>query len=219
MKIFNFPSAENINSSENLSLLESLVKRAMDIIIAIIGLIISMPLFVIAAVLIRLDSLGPVLIKQVRAGKNGKQFQLLKFRTMIVGANEETHKVLKKNPLKILLLKNPNDPRVTKIGKFLRRWSIDELPQLWNVLSGEMSLVGPRPEETWIVELYNDEQMQRLTIKPGLTGPMQVNGRAELDIEERLTLELDYIYNFSLWKDVRILLKTIPAVISGKGAY
>jgi lipopolysaccharide/colanic/teichoic acid biosynthesis glycosyltransferase len=191
----------------------------MDIIIAVLGLIISLPVFVIVAVLIRIDSPGPILIRQERVGRDRASFRLLKFRSMIVGAEEEIVNLLGVNPLKRSTLKIPDDPRVTKVGKFLRRWSIDELPQLWNVLSGDMSLVGPRPEETWIVELYNDQQRQRLTMKPGLTGPMQVSGRGALDMEARLALELEYINNFSIWKDIKILIKTIPVVISGKGAY
>jgi lipopolysaccharide/colanic/teichoic acid biosynthesis glycosyltransferase len=117
------------------------------------------------------------------------------------------------------VFKVPNDPRVTRAGRFLRRWSVDELPQLWNVLCGQMSLVGPRPEESWVVAQYNDRQRSRLSIKPGLTGPMQVNGRGNLDMEARLALELDYIQNYSIWRDLGILLKSLPAILSGKGAY
>ncbi|RLC77247.1 MAG: undecaprenyl-phosphate glucose phosphotransferase, partial [Chloroflexi bacterium] len=115
--------------------------------------------------------------------------------------------------------KRPNDPRVARVGRFLRRWSLDELLQVWNVLKGEMSLVGPRPEEVRIVRLYNDWHRRRLAVKPGITGPMQVSGRGDLPLDERVRLELDYIENYSLWKDMIILLRTIPAVISGRGAY
>jgi len=203
----------------SLSPIEILAKRVMDVIIAGFGLLISFPILVIVTVFIRFDGPGPVLIRQERVGKDHIPFRFLKIRSMFVGADEEVQKILGVNPLKSSTLKKPDDQRVTHVGKFLRRWSIDELPQLWNVLSGDMSLVGPRPEETWIVELYNDEERQRLTMKPGLTGPMQVGGRAELDMEARLALELEYINNFSLWKDIKILLKTIPVVISGKGAF
>ena len=123
------------------------------------------------------------------------------------------------NPLKGPAVKLPHDPRITRLGRWLRRWSIDELPQLWNVLRGEMSLVGPRPEEPRIVALYNDWHRQRLGVKPGLTGPMQVNGRGQLSLDERVRLELDYIENYSIWCDVEILLRSIPVVISGQGAY
>jgi lipopolysaccharide/colanic/teichoic acid biosynthesis glycosyltransferase len=112
-----------------------------------------------------------------------------------------------------------DDPRVTQVGRFLRRTSLDELPQLWNVLVGEMSLVGPRPEEMRVVRLYNDWHRQRLAVKPGITGPMQVNGRAELSLDERVRLELDYIRHYSLWKDICILARTAVAVVSGRGAY
>lgn len=203
----------------SISPVERFLKRMMDVVIAAIVLIITLPLMIIVAVVIRVDNPGPVIIRHERVGKDYTQFLLYKFRTMFLGTKEEIHQVLGINPIKNAMLKNPDDPRVTKNGKFLRRWSLDELPQLCNILSGEMSLVGPRPEETWIVDQYNDEQRQRLSMKPGLTGPMQVSGRGSLDMEARLDLELEYIDNYSIWKDIKILLKTIPAVISGKGAY
>lgn len=202
-----------------MSSVERFVKRVMDIVIAISSLIILLPIFGIIAVMIRIDSPGPILIRQKRAGKNGKSFQLIKFRSMFVGADEDIRKVLGGNPIKSSSLKLHDDPRVTHTGRVLRRWSLDEFPQFWNVFCGDMSIVGPRPEETWIVELYNDQQLQRLTVKPGLTGPMQISGRGELDMDVRLALELNYIKNFSIWNGIKILLKTIPVVISGKGAY
>lgn len=212
-------STDCLDPSRSLSPVERFVKRVMDVIIAISGLIISLPVLGIVAVIIRIDSPGPVLIRQERVGKNGKSFQLLKFRSMFVGADKDIRKVLGVNPIKSSSLKIQDDPRVTHAGRVLRRWSIDEFPQFWNILCGDMSIVGPRPEETWIVELYNDEQLQRLTVKPGLTGPMQISGRGELDMDARLVLELNYINNFSIWNDIKILIKTIPVVISGKGAY
>jgi lipopolysaccharide/colanic/teichoic acid biosynthesis glycosyltransferase len=117
------------------------------------------------------------------------------------------------------VFKIPNDPRVTRVGHYLRRWSLDEIPQLWNVLKGEMSLVGPRPEESWIVDKYDDRQRGRLVVKPGLTGPAQIAGRGDLNMEQRLELELDYIVNCSIWRDFSIMLKSVPAVLSGRGAY
>ena len=125
--------------------------------------------------------------------------------------------MLHKSQLTGPAFKIPNDPRVTRVGRFLRRWSLDELPQFWNVLKGEMSLVGPRPEELRIVELYNDYQRQRLMVKPGMTGPMQVNGRGGLDFDQRLQLELNYLRNYSLLEDFKIILKTFSAVFSGEG--
>ncbi len=138
---------------------------------------------------------------------------------MINGAENYIEKVLENNPSDGLVYKRSTDPRVTRVGRFLRRWSFDEIPQFWNVLRGEMSLVGPRPEETWVVLQYNDQQRQRLAVKPGLTGPMQVGGRGELDMNERLALELVYIKDYSIWKDLTIIIRTIPAMISGKGAF
>jgi len=173
----------------------------------------------IAAVAIKLDSSGPVIFSQERAGENGVPFRVFKLRTMILGAEGRVDEVLAQNSLTGPVYKIPNDPRVTRVGKLLRRWSFDEIPQFWNVLRGEMSLVGPRPEETWVVSQYNDQQRQRLAVKPGLTGPMQVGGRGELDMDERLALELDYIKNYSVWADLTIIFRTIPAMISGKGAF
>ena len=212
-------STDYSEPSRNLSPFENFIKRAMDIIIAITSLIISLPILVIVAIIIPIDSSGPVLIRQERVGKNGKSFQLIKFRSMFLGADKDIRKVLGVNPNQISSLKKQDDPRVTHAGRVIRRWSIDEFPQFWNVLCGDMSIVGPRPEERWIVELYTKEQLQRLTVKPGLTGPMQISGRGELDMDARLVLEMDYINNFSIWNDIKILIKTIPVVISGKGAF
>jgi lipopolysaccharide/colanic/teichoic acid biosynthesis glycosyltransferase len=117
------------------------------------------------------------------------------------------------------VFKVPDDPRITPVGRLLRRWSIDELPQFWKVLIGTMSLVGPRPEETWVVAQYNDDERLRLAVKPGMTGPFQIAGRGSLNMEERLALELAYIQDYSLWRDVEILAKTLPAVLRGEGAF
>lgn len=212
-------SSDFHGDSERLSLVDRIVKRVIDIVLAISSLLISLPIFAVVAVTIRIDSPGPILIRQKRVGKNGELFYLLKFRSMFADAEKNTHNVLGNNPIKTSSLKVQDDPRVTPAGRVLRRWSIDEFPQFWNVLCGDMSMVGPRPEERWIVELYNDVQMQRLKVKPGLTGPMQISGRGELDMDARLALELNYIDNFSIWNDLIILIKTIPALISGKGAY
>jgi lipopolysaccharide/colanic/teichoic acid biosynthesis glycosyltransferase len=197
---------------------ERAIKRLIDFVGGFIGLVLSTPLLAIAAVAIMLDSRGAAFFVQKRAGEFGKPFRVIKLRTMVLGADELVNEVMEKNILKGPVYKIPNDPRVTRVGRFLRRMSMDELPQFWNVLKGEMSLVGPRPEELWVVEGYNDEQRHRLAVKPGLTGPMQVAGRGELDMDARLALEMDYIRNYSLWKDLRILSQTLPAVLSGKGA-
>ena len=144
---------------------------------------------------------------------------MIKLRTMVVGAESQVAQVLAANPLQGPVFKIPDDPRITRVGRYLRRLSLDELPQLWNVLKGEMSLVGPRPEEGWIVEQYDDWQRARLAVKPGLTGPAQVAGRGDLDMNERLELELAYIRDYTILRDLVIMLRSVPAVISGRGAY
>jgi len=185
-----------------------IASRALDILAALIGLLVFALMLPFLALAILLDDGWPIFYTQARLGKGAKEFEMLKLRTMIKNAEADGKAQVAEE----------HDPRVTRVGRFLRRMSMDELPQFWNVLRGEMSLVGPRPEELWVVEGYNDEQRQRLAVKPGLTGPMQIAGRGELDMDSRLALEMDYIRNYSLWKDLRILLQTLPAVLSGKGA-
>ncbi len=195
------------------------IKRTMDIVGSVVGLVVAAPVILACAVAIELDSKGPIFFVQKRAGQNGQPFQMVKLRTMVKDAEEKLPELINLDELSAPAFKLEDDPRITRVGRFLRRTSLDELPQLWNVLKGEMSLVGPRPEELRVVRLYNDWHRQRLAIKPGLTGPMQVNGRADLDFDERVRLELDYIRNYSLWRDVVILAKTFVAVVSGRGAY
>ena len=206
-------------SRKGLNMSERVIKRVMDLAGAVVGLIISLPVIILAAVAIKLDSPGPIVFAQTRAGENGKPFCMYKLRTMVNGAEHKLADVIKENVLKGPAYKIPNDSRVTRVGRFLRRWSMDEIPQFWNILRGEMSLVGPRPEEVWVVGHYNDAQRQRLLVKPGLTGPMQVAGRGLLDMDARLELEMDYVENYSLWKDIQILVRSIQAVVSGKGAF
>lgn len=195
------------------------VKRTIDIMGSFAGLVISAPVMLASAVAIKLDSSGPVFFVQERAGQNGKPFRMVKMRTMVEDAEAQLPELVDLDELSPPAFKLEDDPRVTRVGRFLRRASLDELPQLWNVLKGDMSLVGPRPEELRVVRLYNDWHRQRLAVKPGLTGPMQVNGRADLDFDDRVRLELDYIHHYSLWRDVVILAKTVTAVVSGRGAY
>ncbi len=218
---FLFPPDLSGSPTPGLKIAERAVKRLIDIFGACLGLILSAPVILISMLLISLDSKGKVIYSQERAGENGKPFKLYKLRTMVDHAEDHLEELLGENDqnLNSPVFKIRNDPRVTRIGRFLRRWSLDETPQFWNILKGEMSLVGPRPEETWIVARYDDRQRQRLVVKPGLTGPMQISGRADLTLEERLTCELDYIKNFSIWKDFIILWKSIGVIISGKGAY
>ena len=195
------------------------LKRALDIVGALGGLIVGAPLMLLIALAIKLDSPGPIFFTQTRAGKDGAPFRILKFRSMVRDAETRLDAVIAQNRLPPPVFKIPNDPRVTRVGKVLRRFSLDELPQLVNVLKGEMSLVGPRPEETRIVALYDDWHRQRLAVKPGMTGPMQTRARGALSLDARVHLELDYIENYSLWRDFLLLCQTLPAVLRGDGAY
>jgi lipopolysaccharide/colanic/teichoic acid biosynthesis glycosyltransferase len=144
---------------------------------------------------------------------------MLKFRTMVPDAEVRVYELIRPDELDEPMFKIRDDPRVTRVGRFLRRWSLDELPQLVNVVRGEMSLVGPRPEELWLVERYGEAERFRLEMPPGMTGPMQVHGRGELTFQERLAVEREYVENYSLRKDLTILLRTGPAVVNGVGAY
>jgi lipopolysaccharide/colanic/teichoic acid biosynthesis glycosyltransferase len=195
------------------------VKRAIDVIGAAFGLLLSVPVVPIAAILIKLDSRGPVFFVQDRVGETGKIFKIYKLRTMVANADGLLDQLIDLESLDEPVFKLRDDPRVTRVGHFLRRWSIDELPQFLNVLKGDMSLVGPRPEQVRIVRYYNAWHRQRLRVKPGVTGPVQVNGRGDLSLEERVRLEVDYTHNYSLRRDLEILLMTIPAVIQGRGSY
>jgi len=202
-----------------LSPFNRVAKRVMDIVGALVGLILTAPVMAVMAVIIKLDSPGPVLFKQTRIGENGRSFRIVKLRSMVDGAEYRLPEIVNVEQLESPAFKVKDDPRVTRVGRFLRRTSLDELPQFWNVLAGDMSLVGPRPEEVCIVQKYNDWHRRRLAVKPGMTGPMQVNGRGDLPLDQRVHLELDYIEHYSLWRDVVILARTLPAWISGKGAY
>lgn len=195
------------------------LKRCMDIMGALIAIPLCAPLVVVTAILIKLDSKGPVLFMQLRSGVNGKVFKIYKLRTMVVNAEELLDQLIDLDALEEPMFKLKDDPRVTPLGRFLRRWSIDEMPQFYNILRGEMSLVGPRPEEARLAQRYNHWHRLRLLAKPGLTGPVQIGGRGDLCLEDRVRLEVDYICNYSIWKDIEILLKTVPAVIRGNGSY
>jgi len=196
-----------------------LVKRSMDIVGALVGLLVAVPLVIVAAIAIKLDSQGPVFYLQRRVGEHGCSFRIVKLRTMQIHAEERLGELIDLSALEEPVFKLADDPRVTRVGRWLRRYSVDEWPQFWNVLRGEMSLVGPRPEEERIVALYNDYQRQRLLVKPGVTGPMQVNGRGDLNLSKRMALELEYIEHYSLRQDIQILLQTVPAVVKGRGAH
>ena len=195
------------------------LKRCFDLVVASVLLVVTSPLFVGAALAIKLTSRGGVFYVQCRAGLHGRVFRMIKFRTMVSGADERVPDVVRIDGLADPMFKLRADPRVTRVGRFLRRWSLDELPQLLNVLRGDMSLVGPRPEETTLVDRYRPEHRFRLEAPPGMTGPMQVFGRGDLAWEERLAVEREYLENVSLGRDLHILLLTLPAVVSGRGAF
>lgn len=194
------------------------IKRTIDVVVAGFCLVAMSPFMLIAAVWIKLDSKGPVFFRQARVGKDGRKFSIYKLRTMVADAENQLDDLINLDSLDEPAFKILNDPRVTKSGRFLRRTSLDEVPQFINVLKGHMSLVGPRPEEEAVVVLYDERQRQRLSVKPGLTGPMQVYGRGSLSFEERLALERDYLDNLSVSVDLAILLRTPAAIIKGEGS-
>lgn len=195
------------------------IKRSMDLIVSVSMLTLTAPLLALAALAIRLDSPGPVFFRQVRVGREGGNFTMFKLRTMVADAEEQLDSLIDLDALDEPAFKITDDPRVTRVGRLLRRSSFDEVPQFINVLMGNMSLVGPRPEEEAVVALYDDRQRQRLRVKPGLTGPMQVAGRGGLTFEERLALERDYVDSLTITGDVKILLRTPRAVVRGDGAF
>lgn len=195
------------------------IKRFIDLTGSALGLIILSPLFLLTAVAIKLTSPGPVFYKQLRLGREEKPFTVYKFRSMRVGAEKEKTDLLEQNEARGPIFKMKDDPRLTPIGKFLRRASIDELPQLFNVFRGEMSLVGPRPPLPREVALYEDWQKKRLAVTPGITGLWQIRGRSLLPFDEMIKLDVYYQENWSLWLDFKILLKTIWVVLTGRGAF
>jgi exopolysaccharide biosynthesis polyprenyl glycosylphosphotransferase len=196
-----------------------LLKRAMDVVLASLALVLLAPLLLAIAVAIRLDTPGPALFRQRRAGRDGQPFTMLKFRSMVVDAEASLADLLDLDALADPMFKLREDPRVTRVGRLLRRTSLDELPQLLNVLAGSMSLVGPRPEEARLVERYGEAERVRVQMRPGMTGPMQVHGRGELTFAERVAIERAYVENHSLSRDVALLLRTAGAVARGRGAF
>jgi lipopolysaccharide/colanic/teichoic acid biosynthesis glycosyltransferase len=208
----------NINYSPTIGGLDYFAKRLLDLIGATAGLLFTLIAWPLLALLIKLDSQGPVFFKQDRVGERGQLFTMIKFRTMRVGAAEQWPELVTTLGLSEPVLKLDDDPRLTGVGRFLRRWSLDELPQFWNVLTGHMSLVGPRPEEPRVVAHYTDRHRRRLAVKPGMTGPMQIDARADLTLDERVDLELHYIEHYSIGRDLSILWRTIPVIVRGRGA-
>ena len=194
-------------------------KRVLDLVLTLVAGTLVLPLIPLIALAIRLDSPGPVLYRSIRLGRHGRPFVFYKFRSMVVGAHESARYVRHLNESEGPVFKSALDPRVTRVGRFLRRTSIDELPQLMNVLRGDMTLVGPRPPIPEEVEAYAPWQRLRLDVKPGLTCLWQVSGRSKLGFEEWMRLDIQYIQNMSLSTDLKILMRTIPAVLSREGAY
>jgi len=194
-------------------------KRVLDLTLSVVGLIIISPLLLIVAIIIKSFDRGSVLFTQKRIGQNNKEFNVYKFRTMYEGSHEQRARVMAETNKDPRLAKDPQDPRITKPGSFLRRWSIDEIPQIINVLKGEMSLVGPRPPLAEEVNQYEKSETRRLLVKPGLTGLWQVSGRSELDWEDAVRLDLYYVENWSLTLDILIIIRTAAAVWRGEGAY
>lgn len=194
------------------------VKRTFDIVVALAGLIVLSPLLILIAGLIKLDSRGPVLYRAPRTGQKGRQFLCFKFRTMVPEADALKGKLRKNNERKGAFFKLNNDPRVTRIGRFLRRYSLDELPQLWNVVLGDMSMVGPRPHPPDDVSFYELHHLQRLDFVPGITGLWQVKARRDPSFERSVALDVEYIKSWNLWLDARLLWRTIFVVLAGSGA-
>lgn len=197
-----------------------LIKRLFDIAAASVLLILLSPLLLTIALLIRLDSPGPVFFRQIRVGRYGKLFRMWKYRSMYVDAEARKAALLQQNEMTGgVIFKMKDDPRITRAGRFIRKASIDELPQLWNVLIGDMSLVGPRPAVPSEVDQYSLADRERLKAIPGITCIWQVSGRSDIPFPEQVKLDVQYIESQSFWQDVLILLKTIPAVLLGRGAY
>ena len=194
-------------------------KRLLDLGVSFVAGVIVLPFVPFIALAVRLDSPGPLLYRSVRLGRKGRPFVFYKFRSMVVGAHESARYVRHLNEIEGPVFKSARDPRVTRVGRFLRRTSIDELPQLWNVLRGDMTLVGPRPPIPEEVEAYEPWQRLRLEVKPGITCLWQVSGRSKLGFAEWMRLDIQYIQAMSLRTDFKILLRTVPAVLSREGAY
>jgi lipopolysaccharide/colanic/teichoic acid biosynthesis glycosyltransferase len=205
---------------DNSYLFYRIIKRGMDLVLSVILIFFSLPFVFIVVLLLKLTSNGSVIFKQERVGLEGKRFVLYKFRSMVSGAEQERRELFERNMMLGPAFKIQNDPRITLIGRYLRGSSFDELPQLWNVLKGEMSLVGPRPPLPEEASQYNVWHRQRLTVKPGLTCIWQIRGRSRIaSFEEWLRLDIEYIQNRSLWLDLLIILKTIPVVMLRVGAW
>ena len=212
-------TAPPANRLVNATPVQRVVKRGLDIAVASIALLLLAPVFLIAAVAVKLSSSGPVFYSQSRVGMDGRMFSFMKFRSMFADADKRKADLADLNEADGPIFKMKSDPRITAVGRFLRRTSLDELPQLFHVLSGQMSLVGPRPHLPEEVAAYGPIDYRRLTVQPGITCIWQVSGRSELDFDTWVALDLEYIDTWSIWLDLKLMAKTIPAVLSGRGAY
>lgn len=221
LSAYNQPVVYNMEWVRNIPF--SFIKRDLDIVLATIGIIVLIPLFLVIAILIKVqDPKGPVFFRQPRIGKQAKVFNIYKFRSMITGAEQRLKddvELYNKYVANNYKLEPKEDPRITSIGRFLRKTSLDELPQLFNVLKGEMSLVGPRPVVSQELKEYREKKVDFLSVKPGITGYWQVSGRSDIGYPERVDLELYYIYNKSIPLDLKILVTTVWSVILKRGAY
>lgn len=205
-------------SSADYNLLYKVSKRALDVFASLLGLILLSPILFIVVVMIKLDSKGPVIFKQKRVGLNGKEFYMYKFRSMVVNAEELKEKLAAQNEMSGPMFKMKEDPRVTRVGKFIRKTSLDELPQLINVIKGDMSLVGPRPSLPNEVKEFEPWMLKRLDVKPGLTCFWQVSGRNDIDFEDWMKLDIKYVNEKSFFLDIKLILKTVLVLFGDKHA-
>jgi lipopolysaccharide/colanic/teichoic acid biosynthesis glycosyltransferase len=199
--------------------LQFVIKRIFDFVIAAVLIVVLSPLLLFLVLWIKLDSKGEAVFKQTRIGLNGEPYIIYKFRTMVKNADKMFDKKIDENNIGGFIFQDKGDKRITRAGKFLRKTSLDELPQLFNILGGNMSLIGPRPEIPDIVDLYSDFDRIRLLVKPGVSGLAQVNGRGDLELNETIAYDVEYVKKFSLWMDLKIFLKTFKVVFTREGAY
>jgi lipopolysaccharide/colanic/teichoic acid biosynthesis glycosyltransferase len=209
----------NKNTDLDRKIVQFAVKRLMDIVISLISIIILSPIFLIIFILIKVDSKGPVIFKQIRVGKNNKNFKIYKFRTMIVNSDKNRDLQLNVENIENFIFQSKRDSRITKVGDALRKSSLDELPQLFNVFIGNMSIVGPRPEIPEVVKYYPENYKQRLLVKPGITGLAQVSGRGEIELGKTVNFDLTYIKKFSLFYDIKLIISTVGSVLKKDGAF
>ena len=210
---------EKIFYNQKYNIMYNLTKRVIDVLGSLIGIILLSPIFFVVSVLIKIDSKGPIVFSQIRVGKDGREFKMYKFRSMVVNAEELKKKLLEQNEMSGPMFKMKDDPRITKIGKFIRKTSIDELPQLINVLKGEMSLVGPRPSLPKEVEKFEPWMRKRLEVKPGLTCYWQVSGRNNIDFNDWMKLDIKYVEERNIYIDIKLIFKTFFVLFGDKNAH